>query len=115
MAKRPIEPFLWALFSAGGVVAALLLPIHLALFGIALPLGWVAPGHERLSALARHPLARLYLFVLCALPLYHFAHRFKYTLYDGLQIKHLNELVNVTCYGSAIAGTVLVAWLVLSL
>jgi fumarate reductase subunit D len=115
MARRRIEPFLWALFSAGGVVAALLLPIHLALFGIALPLGWVTPDHERLFALVRHPLARVYLFVLCALPLFHFAHRFKYTLYDGLQIKHLNELVNVACYGSAIVGTGLVAYMVLSL
>ena len=35
MDKRPIEPFLWALFSAGGVVAAFLIPVHLALFGLA--------------------------------------------------------------------------------
>ena len=111
MDKRPIEPFLWALFSAGGVVAAFLIPIHLALFGLAFPLGWLeGPSYERLVALARHPVTRVYLFVLCALPLFHWAHRFRYTLYDGLQIKHLNELINTFCYGGAVAGTVLAGY-----
>jgi fumarate reductase subunit D len=44
--------------------------------------------------------------VLCALSLVHGAHRFRYTLYDGLQIKHLDELINLLCYGGAVAGTV---------
>ena len=39
--KRSNEPFLWLLFSAGGVVAAILIPVHLLLFGIAFPLGWL--------------------------------------------------------------------------
>jgi fumarate reductase subunit D len=112
MAKRRIEPFLWSLFSAGGVVAALLLPVHLILFAIAFPLGWInEPGYERLVELGRHPLTRIYLFVLCSLPLFHWAHRFKYTLYDGLQIKHLNEVINTLCYGGAIVGTLAAAWL----
>jgi hypothetical protein len=29
----------------------------------------------------------------------------KYTLYDGLQVKHLNELLNTFCYGGAIVGS----------
>src|SRR3984893_13719855 len=113
MAKRSNEPFLWMLFSAGGVVAALLIPIHLLLSGLAFPLGWInAPSYDNLLALVRHPLARLYLLVLCTLPLFHWAHRFRYTLYDGLQIKHLNELVNTFCYGGAIAGTAVAAYLI---
>jgi fumarate reductase subunit D len=109
---RPKEPFLWTLFSAGGVVAALFLPVHVFLFGLAFPLGWLEPpDYEALAGLARHPLARLYLFVLCSLPLFHWAHRFRYTLYDGLQIKHLNELINAFCYGGALAGTALAAYL----
>lgn len=112
MAKRPIEPFLWGLFSAGGVVAALLVPVHLFLFGLAFPLGWLdPPGYEKLAALTKVPATRLYLFVFCSLPLFHWAHRFKYTLYDGLQIKHLNELINTLCYGGAIVGTTLAAYL----
>src|ERR1700757_4022818 len=111
MARRFNEPFLWALFSAGGVVAAFLIPIHLFLFGLAFPLGWVKPAsYEGLLALARHPLARLYLFLLCSLSLFHWAHRFRYTLYDGLQIKHLNEVIFVLCYGGAAVGTALAAY-----
>ncbi|HLF83364.1 MAG TPA: fumarate reductase subunit FrdD [Blastocatellia bacterium] len=112
MAKRSNEPFLWALFSAGGVVAAFLIPVLLVLYGLAFPLGWLqAPGYESTLALVRHPLTRLVLFVLCSLPLFHWAHRFRFTLYDGLQIKHLNELINVFCYGGAITGTVLAGYL----
>ncbi len=110
-----MEPLLWALFSAGGVVAAFLIPVHLFLFGLAFPLGWFeSPGYERLLTLLRHPLTRLYLFVLCSLPLFHWAHRFRYTLYDGLQIKHLNEVINVICYGGAVIGTVLAGYLLWS-
>jgi len=112
VAKRPIEPFLWSLFSAGGVVAAFLVPVHLFLFGLAFPLGWInAPFYESMLALVRHPAVRLYLFVLCSLPLFHWAHRFKYTLYDGLQIKHINEVINTFCYGGAILGTLLAGYL----
>jgi fumarate reductase subunit D len=113
MARKTIEPFLWTLFSAGGVVAALFLPIHILLFGVVFPLGWgAAPSYEGLRALAQNPLVRLYLLVLCTLPLFHAAHRFRYTLYDGLQIKHLNELINPLCYGAALVGSALAVWLV---
>ncbi len=112
MAKKPIEPFLWSLFSAGGMVAALLVPVQLLLFGLAFPLGWLeAPAYEKILDLVRHPATRIYLFMLCSLPLFHWAHRFKYTLYDGLQIKHLNELINSFCYGGAVAGTALAGYL----
>ena len=108
---RSLTPFLWLLFSAGGTVAALLFPVHLFLTGLAVPLGWLeAPGYESLSALLRHPVTRLYLFVLIALPLFHWAHRFRYTLYDGLQVKHLTALIVVLCYGTALVGTVLAAY-----
>ena len=111
MTRRPIEPFLWLLFSAGGVLAALMIPVLLFLFGLAFPLGWLTPpSHEHLLAVLRHPLTRLALFLLSTLSLFHWAHRFRYTLYDGLQIKHLNELINPFCYGGAIVGSVLAAY-----
>jgi len=112
MAKRSNEPFLWALFSSGGVVAAFLIPVLLVLYGLAFPLGWVAaPSFESTLALVRHPLTRLVLFGLCSLPLFHWAHRFRFTLYDGLQIKHLNEVINMVCYGGAVVGTLVAAYL----
>ena len=103
MARRSLEPVLWLLFSAGGVASALFVPILVLLFGLAFPLGWLSPpSHEHLSGVLRHPLTRLVLFGVCTLSLIHGAHRFRFTLYDGLQIKHLNELINVFCYGGAI-------------
>ena len=112
MERQSNEPLLWMLFSAGGAVAALFIPIHLFLFGVAFPLGWLqGPDYEHLIGLVRRPPVRIYLFLLCSLPLFHFAHRFRYTLYDGLQVKHLNEVIFVLCYGSAIAGTLLAAYL----
>ena len=101
---RPLTPLLWLLFSAGGTVAALLFPVHVLLLGLAFPLGWLPPpGHEALLGLLHHPLTRLYLFVFICLPLVHWAHRFRYTLYDGLQLKHLFGLIAALCYGTAFA------------
>ncbi len=110
--QKPIEPFLWTLFSAGGVVAAFLIPVHLLLSGLAIPLGWLeVPGYASTLALIRHPLTRIYLFVFCSLPLFHWAHRFRYTIYDGLQVKRLKKLISVFCYGSAIVGTAVAGYL----
>ena len=116
MVNKETEPIYWTLFSAGGVVAALFLPAQLFLFGLAAPLGMIrTPAYASMLHLVHAPITRLYLFVLCSLPLFHFAHRFRYTLYDGLQIKHLNEVVFACCYGVAILGTVAAAYLLLSL
>jgi fumarate reductase subunit D len=112
MAKLSVEPVLWLLFSAGGVLAALTFPILVFLFGLAFPLGWLSPpGHEHVLTLLRHPITRAGGFVLCLLSLVHAAHRFRYTLYDGLQIKHLNEVINLSCYGGAFVASMWAAYL----
>jgi len=112
MAKTSNEPFFWVLFSAGGVVAAFLVPVHLFLFGIAVPLGWVStPSYPALRSLLAHPVVRIYLFIFCSLPLFHWAHRFRYTLYDGLQIKHLNTLIFIFCYCGAVLGTLVAGYM----
>jgi len=109
---RTKTPLLWTLFSAGGTLAALLYPVHLLLTGLAFPLGWLkAPDYEYLHGLVAHPAARVYFFFLIAFPLFHWAHRFRYTLYDGLQVKHLNELIDTLCYGGALAGSAYAAYL----
>ena len=110
MTRAP-TPFLWAVFSAGGTIAALLFPVHLFLTGLAFPLGWLeAPSYDVLLGLLRYPVARLYVFVLISFPLFHWAHRFRYTLYDGLQLKHLTALIAVLCYGAALAGSAMTAY-----
>jgi fumarate reductase subunit D len=91
----------------------MLMPVLVLLFGIAFPLGWVTPpSYEHMLLVLGHPAARLVVFGLCALSLFHWAHRFRHTLYDGLQIKHLNEMIALVSYGGAIAGTVVAAYLV---
>lgn len=112
MAEKSSVAFFWALFSAGGVISAFLLPVHVFLFGIAFPLGWIeSPSYESLLGLLQLPLARIYLLVLSVLSLFHWAHRFRYTLYDGVQIKHLNEIIIVLTYGGASVGSALAAYL----
>jgi fumarate reductase subunit D len=104
--EKTSEPLWWGLFSAGGVVAAFLIPVHIALVGFALPLGWVSDT----GALYRNGWIKLYLFVLIALPLYHWAHRFYFTLCD-MGLKPIHKPLAVLCYGGAIFGTVVTAWI----
>ena len=106
---RP-EPMFWGLFSAGGFVAALLLPITVGILGIAFAAGWLpveALSYERVVDLVSHPLAKLYLLALVSLPLFHWAHRFRYTVHHQFGVHGLKRLVAVACYGSAVAGTAL--------
>jgi len=106
-AKKHNDPFWWTLFGAGGTLSAFFLPVHVVLLGLAVPLGWIAaPDYSGLLDLASLPVAKVYLFTLISLSLFHWAHRFRYTLYDGLQLKHLESYILVFCYGSAVSGTV---------
>ena len=106
--EKTSEPFWWGLFSAGGVVAAFLVPIHIILVGFAVPLGWITD----VGALYRVWWVKLYLFVLIVLPLYHWAHRFYFTLND-MGLKPISKLLAMLCYGGAIVGTIVTAWVLL--
>jgi fumarate reductase subunit D len=114
MTKRRIEPLLWLLFSGGGVVSAVFLPILVILFGFAIPLGWVQPDFNHLHAVASHWLTRLVLLGLLVLMLFHAAHRFRFTLYDGLQLRKLDAPIAVLCYGGALVGSLAALLIVLT-
>lgn len=104
--KRRVEPLVWLMFSGGGVLAAVFLPILAILFGLAFPLGWVSPpDRDHLVAVLGNPLTFLVLLGVFVLLLVHSAHRFRYTLYDGLQVKK-KRTVAVLCYGAAAVGSV---------
>ena len=100
--KFRILPFVWLTFSGGGVIAAVFLPILVILLAFALPLGWVDPSHAHLEGVLENWFTRLALFALIVPMLVHAAHRFRYTVYDGLQIKQ-KFLVALACYGGAMA------------
>ena len=110
--RRSREPILWALFGGGGMAAAVFLPALVFVLLIAVPLGWVEGAtFGELQALVRHPLTRLGLFAFVSLCFFHWAHRFRYALYDGLQLSHLNQLIAVLTYGIATIGTVVGGYL----
>ena len=112
MAKRSNEPFFWAMFSGGGMLAALLMPALVVFVWIAPALGFLeAPSHGEMSSKLAHPLVRLGVFAFIALSLFHWAHRFRFTLYDGLQLSHLFGLIAAISYGGATALTLVAAYL----
>ncbi len=115
MSRRSNEAGLWLLFSSGGMLAALLLPAMVFLLWVAPALGWTpSPEYGNLVGLARHPVVRLLLFALISLSLFHWAHRFRYTLYDGLQLYHLNHLIAVVTYGLATVLSLVAGYVVLT-
>ncbi len=115
-ARRSREPILWALFGGGGMMAALFLPVLLGVLLVAAPMGWIElVAFADLQVLVRNPLVRLGLFGLVFLSFFHWAHRFRYTLYDGLQLSHLNELIAILTYGVATALSLTAGYLLWSI
>lgn len=121
MAKSTSETILWSLFAAGGVVAALLIPVLIFITGIALPFVDIGalPSLEKVSYgtfynLASHVLGRLLLFVVISLPLFHCANRLFHTTKD-LGIHGARGLIGLVCFGGAIVGTGVAGWLVFTL
>ena len=98
------EPIGWSLFSAGGMATAFFIPVTIVLTSIVVPAGWV--GVEVFRELGAHPLTRLYLFVLISLPIFHWAHRFRYVAVD-LGFKRISSILPVACYGTAFIVTLL--------
>lgn len=103
------EPLVWAVFSAGGVVLALLAPALIVLTGFAVPSEEV--GFERLFEIFDSPLGRLILFGVALLTFFHAAHRLRHTAID-LGLRRAALPVSVIAYGAAIAGAVWAATVV---
>ena len=95
------EPLFWAMFSAGGVVIALLLPMLIVVTGFVVPAGGV--GFERLDAVFGSPFVRLVLFGVAFLAFFHAAHRIRHTLKD-LGLRSAATPIAVVCYLAALAG-----------
>ena len=103
------EPIWWSLFSAGGMVAAMVLPVLIVITGILVPFGLAGEdplNFERIhSAVSQKDSVKLVLFIVITLPFFHWAHRFRFTLVD-VGLKSVSTLISVLCYGGAIAGTI---------
>jgi fumarate reductase subunit D len=113
-ARRTPEPYFWLLFSAGGMVAALTLPILVLLFGVLVPLGVVHVDPTHLEAVVRNPVSRIVLAGIFVLALFHAAHRFRFTVEHGLQLGRFDAVIAVCCYGAAALGSLAALWIVLT-
>ncbi len=110
------EAFWWVLFGAGGMVAALLVPIHVVLSGIVAPLGWVSAQAfgTQMQVLVSHPLTKIYLFVFFSLTFFHCVHRIRHVLYDT-GLREYQTPIAVVCYGAALIGTVATIFVLLAI
>ena len=106
------EPIWWSLFSAGGMVAAMILPILIIITGILVPFGLAGDdplNFERIhTAVTQNIYVKLILFIVINLPLFHWAHRFRFTLVD-IGLRSVSTLITILCYGGAIVGTIVAA------
>ena len=109
--------FFWFMFAQGGVIAALLIPVHILVQGILGPLG-IVPVVDRhydtwISVLG-NPLVKLYVLVLITFPFFHFAHRLRYLLVD-LGVPAAKSLpAQAVFYGGAVVITLITIWLLLT-
>ena len=89
----------------------MMFPILIIITGILVPFGLVGDdplNFERIRDAVSQPLVKLILFTIISLPLFHWAHRFRFTLVD-VGLKSVSTLISILCYGGAIAGTIVSA------
>ena len=112
-ARPSSEAFWWALFSAGGVMAALFVPAFVIVTGFLLPSGDAAVAAERsaqfAAAVGWWPV-KLALLGVVSLSLFHCGHRIRHTLMD-LGMRRSSGVLKVPCYGGALAASVWLAML----
>jgi fumarate reductase subunit D len=109
--------FWWFMFSQGGVIAALLIPVHMLVQGILGPLGIVHVvdrHYDTWISILGNPIVKLYLLVLISLPFFHFAHRLRYLLVDLGVPAAKSVVAQVIFYGGAVLVTVLAIYVLLT-
>ena len=122
MIDRPRRPalthlFWWFMFAQGGVIAAVLIPVHIVVQGILGPLGIVPVvdrHYDTWFAILSNPIVKLYLLILIAVPFFHFAHRLRYLLVDlGLPAAK-GVPAQIAFYGGAVVVTLITIWVLVT-
>jgi fumarate reductase subunit D len=109
--------FWWFMFAQGGVLAAILIPVHIVVQGILGPLGIVPVvdrHYDTWISILGNPIVKLYLLVLISLPFFHFAHRLRYLLVDLGVPAAKTVPVQVVFYGGAVLVTVVAIYVLLT-
>lgn len=112
-----VHLFYWFLFSQGGVIAAILLPVHIVVQGILGPLGIVHVADQHYDTwmnVIGNPIVKLYLLVLIAVPFFHFAHRLRYLLVDFGVHAAKGVPAQVVFYGGAVLVTLFTIFILLT-
>jgi fumarate reductase subunit D len=104
MSRRTPEPYLWLLFSGGGVAAAMLLPALVLILGLLVPLGVVSAPD--LGALVSPWPVKVVVVGVVLLCLFHAAHRIRFTSEEVFRLGRFDVLIAPLCYGLALAGAV---------
>ncbi len=113
--KRSNEPIFWSLFGAGGVVAAMFVPVMILITGIAVPLGLMPAdsiNYSRMTMFAGSWFGKLFLFSVVSLMFWHAFHRIYHSLHD-LGVTRGLPLFKAFSYGAAFVGTLLAGYFVL--
>jgi len=109
--------FWWFMFAQGGVLAAILIPVHILVQGILGPLGIVPVvdrNYDTWISILGNPIVKLYLLVLISLPFFHFAHRLRYLLVDLGVPAAKSVVAQVIFYGGAVLVTLLAIYVLLT-
>ena len=104
--SRSNEAFWWSLFAAGGVLAALFIPVFVLLTGFWLPTADPVEAAERYTHLVEllNPWpVKIILMAVLALSCFLCAHRIRHTLMD-LGLRSHVRAISLACYGAAILG-----------
>jgi fumarate reductase subunit D len=113
--KRSNAPIFWGLFGAGGMLSALFVPMMVFITGIAIPLGFLLPAgtmsYPKMLAFAQNFIGKGFIFAIISLSLWFAVHRVYHSLHEfGI---HAGTGAKLLCYGIAMAGTVVSAFVLL--
>jgi len=115
--RKQSEAFFWSLFSAGGVLAALFMPVFIIVTGLALPFlseGFGEFQYDRVIRILSFWPVRIFLFGIISFSLFHCAHRIRHILIDiGIRLPH--AIQDSICYILALLGSIVAAVLLVSL
>jgi fumarate reductase subunit D len=110
------KPIVWGLFAAGGTVAAFLMPVLILITCLAVPFGLLPAdflAYDNLIRLMQNFLARLIVFGVLFLIIWHAAHRLRITAHDfGIRA---DTAMAILFYGIATAGTLLLGYALMTL
>jgi fumarate reductase subunit D len=104
-----LEPIIWLLFGQGILIGTILLTGWVLVVGLLAPLGFVPDGalaFERAHRLGAHPIGRLVLLAIAALPLWKGAHHVRSLAID-FGGGHRDAALATLLYGVAAVGSLL--------